>query len=144
MFQVVLHDTQSTQITQKQDEHDIFAIMKTRKQCALPVVTIMALWQLMHACTWCTVTHCWYQWTKECSTSKARSAQSALLRDLRTVCVVVHSWLFGSLVSAICNCTSYAKKQSGGYMIAYIMLILLLWHYIYIYIYIYISMYKCE
>ena len=51
MFQVVLHDTQSTQITQKQDEHDIFAIMKTRKQCALPVVTIMALWQLMHACT---------------------------------------------------------------------------------------------
>ena len=141
MFQVVLHDTQSTQITQKQDEHDIFAIMKTRKQCALPVVTIMALWQLMHACT---VTHCWYQWTKECSTSKARSAQSALLRDLRTVCVVVHSWLFGSLVSAICNCTSCAKKQSGGYMIAYIMLILLLWHYIYIYIYIYISMYKCE
>ena len=28
-------------------------------QCALPVVTIMALWQLLNLGTGCTVTHCW-------------------------------------------------------------------------------------
>ena len=31
------------------------------KQCTLPVMTTMALWQLMHLGTWCTVTHCSYQ-----------------------------------------------------------------------------------
>ena len=33
------------------------------------------LWQIkfMHLGTWCMVTHCWYQSTKECSTSQARS-----------------------------------------------------------------------
>ena len=47
--------------------------MLSWKQCALPVTTTMALWQLMHLGTWCTVAHCWYQWAKECSTSEARS-----------------------------------------------------------------------
>ena len=41
--------------------------IQSSKQCALPVITTMAndfyLWQLMHLGTWCTVTHCWYQWT---------------------------------------------------------------------------------
>ena len=32
--------------------------MLSWKQCALPVITTMALWQLMHLGTWCTVTHC--------------------------------------------------------------------------------------
>ena len=36
-------------------------------QCALPVITIMALWQLMNLGTWCTVTQCWYSRTKDCS-----------------------------------------------------------------------------
>ena len=133
----VIHDTQSAQISQKQDERNIYAIMKIMrppgyhrngivatheighmmygytllvtmnqrvlnklskdrnisghkwssirrvpksqkvkisvtylqswKQCALPVITTMALWQLMHLGTWCTFTHCWYKWTKECS-----------------------------------------------------------------------------
>ena len=36
-------------------------------QCALPVITIMALWQLMNLGTWCTVTQCWYSRTTECS-----------------------------------------------------------------------------
>ena len=38
--------------------------MLSWKQCALPVITTMALWQLMYLGTWCMVTHCWYQWTK--------------------------------------------------------------------------------
>ena len=46
--------------------------MQSWKQCALPVITTMALRLLMHLGTWCKTTHCWYQWTKECSTSKAR------------------------------------------------------------------------
>ena len=135
----MIHDTQSAQISQKQDEHNIYVIVKTMcppdylcngfvathalgrmmygytllipmnqsvlnklnkeynisghmwptthrvlksrrstmsiiytllwKQCVLPVITTTALWQLMHLGPWCTVTHCWYQWTKECSTS---------------------------------------------------------------------------
>ena len=36
--------------------------MQSWKQCALPVITTMALWELMHLGTWCTVAHCWYQW----------------------------------------------------------------------------------
>ena len=35
-------------------------------QCALPVVTIMALWQLLNLGTGCTVTHCWITlWSHE-------------------------------------------------------------------------------
>ena len=35
-------------------------------QCALPVVTIMALWQLLNLGTGCTVTHCWIAlWSHE-------------------------------------------------------------------------------
>ena len=41
----VIHGTQSAQISQKQDERNIYVIMK--KMC-LPVITTMALWQLMH------------------------------------------------------------------------------------------------
>ena len=41
----------SAQISQKQDGHYISAIMKAMCQCALSVVTTMALWQLMHLCT---------------------------------------------------------------------------------------------
>ena len=33
----------------------IIGHMLSYKQCALPVITTMALWQLMHLCTWCTV-----------------------------------------------------------------------------------------
>ena len=51
----------------------IYIYMQSGKGCALPVITTMALWQLMHLATWCTVTHCLYQWTKECSTSQARA-----------------------------------------------------------------------
>ena len=47
--------------------------MQSWKQCALPVITTMALWQLIHLGTWWTVTHCWHQWAKEYSTSYARS-----------------------------------------------------------------------
>ena len=47
--------------------------MQSWKQFALLVITTIALWQFMHLGTWCTVTHCWYQWTKECSTSQART-----------------------------------------------------------------------
>ena len=31
--------------------------MHSWKQCALPVITTMALWQLMHLGTWCTAVH---------------------------------------------------------------------------------------
>ena len=33
--------------------------MQLWKQCALPVITTMALRQLMHLGTWCTATYCW-------------------------------------------------------------------------------------
>ena len=39
----------------------IVIYMQSRKQCALPVITTMTLWQLMHLGTLCTVTHRWYQ-----------------------------------------------------------------------------------
>ena len=42
--------------------------MQSWKECALPVITTWALWQLMHLDTWYTITHSWYQWTNECST----------------------------------------------------------------------------
>ena len=41
----VIHDTQSAQISQKQDVHNIDAIIK---QYALPVITTIALWQLVY------------------------------------------------------------------------------------------------
>ena len=44
--------------------------MQSWKQCALPVITTMALWQLMHLGTWCTVTYFWYQWTKSAQQAK--------------------------------------------------------------------------
>ena len=45
-------------------------------QCALPVVTIMALWQLLNLGTGCTVTHCWIAlWSHE-STQTARARVS--------------------------------------------------------------------
>ena len=45
----MIHDTQSAQISQKEDEYDIYFIMKT---VCPPVITAMALWQLM-----CNSTH---------------------------------------------------------------------------------------
>ena len=47
----------------------IYIYMFSWKQRALPLITTMAPRQPMHFGTWCTVTHCWYQWTKECSAS---------------------------------------------------------------------------
>ena len=41
----MIHDTQSAQISQKQDRHNIYVIMKT--MCP-PDITTMALLQLMH------------------------------------------------------------------------------------------------
>ena len=65
----MIHDTQSAQISQKQDGcnryiYISYVYMPSWKQCALPVITKMALQQLMHLGTWCTVTHNWYQWIK--------------------------------------------------------------------------------
>ena len=42
----MIHDTQSAQTSQKQDEHNIYVL--SWKQCALPVITKMDLWQPMH------------------------------------------------------------------------------------------------
>ena len=42
----------------------IWKYMKSLKQCALPAITTIALWQLMHLETWYTVTNCWCQWIK--------------------------------------------------------------------------------
>ena len=36
----------------------IYIYMQPWKQCALPVISIMVLWQLMHLGTWCTVKSC--------------------------------------------------------------------------------------
>ena len=45
-------------------------------QCALPVITIMALWQLLNLGTGCTVTHCWIAlWSHE-SAQTASSERS--------------------------------------------------------------------
>ena len=44
--------THSTQISQNQDR---VLYMQSWKQCALPVITRMALWQLMHLGTWWTM-----------------------------------------------------------------------------------------
>ena len=52
----VIYDTQSAQIWQKQDVHNIY--MQSWKQCGLPIITIIALRQLMSLGTWCTV-HLW-------------------------------------------------------------------------------------
>ena len=58
--------------------------MLSWKQCALPVITTMALWQLMHLGTWCTVIHCWYQWTKEYS--RVYRTHFASMRFEHSVC----------------------------------------------------------
>ena len=42
----MIHETKSVQISQKQDEHNIYAIMK--KQCALPVISTMAWAHCFH------------------------------------------------------------------------------------------------
>ena len=48
----MIHDTQSAQISQKQDGRNIH--VQSWKQCALPVITAMALWQVM---PWTHVVH---------------------------------------------------------------------------------------
>ena len=40
----MIHDTQGAQISQKQDERNIY--IKSWKQCALLVIATMALWKL--------------------------------------------------------------------------------------------------
>ena len=42
---IVIHDTQIAHVSLKQDGRNLNVIMK---QCALLVITTMALWQLMH------------------------------------------------------------------------------------------------
>ena len=54
----MIHDRQTAQISQKQDKRNIY--VQSWKQCAHPVITTMALWQLMHLRTWCT-------WCTSCS-----------------------------------------------------------------------------
>ena len=55
--------------------------MLSWKQCALPVITTMDLWQLIHLSTWCLITHL----------------------HIGTI------GIFGSLLPAMCNRTSYAQ-----------------------------------
>ena len=44
--------------------HTVYIYMQSWKQCALPVITTMALWYLMHLVTWCTVyVYYWYMYT---------------------------------------------------------------------------------
>ena len=38
-------------------------IQLQKRKCTIVVIITMALRQLMHFSTWCTFTHCWYQWT---------------------------------------------------------------------------------
>ena len=45
----VIQDRQRAQVSQKQHEH----IILSWKHCALPVITTIALWRLMHLGTWC-------------------------------------------------------------------------------------------
>ena len=45
-------------------------------QCALPVITIMALWQLLNLGTGCTVTHCWIALWSHKSAQTASSERS--------------------------------------------------------------------
>ena len=44
--EIIHRDTPKAQISQKQDEHNVYVL--SWKQCAFPVITKMALWQLMH------------------------------------------------------------------------------------------------
>ena len=53
----VIHNTQSAQISQKQDEWNLYAIMKSWKKFALPVITTVTLWQLMHHVPKCMSCH---------------------------------------------------------------------------------------
>ena len=53
----------------------LYIYMLSWKQCALPVVTTMTLWKLMHLGTWCMV-----------------HTLILLLWDLNTLCVMDHLW----------------------------------------------------
>ena len=60
---------------------------------------------LMHVGTWCTITDCCYQWTKECSKSQAQSVKKLVFStvSLRSL-FDLRAWaLFGLVVPAICN-----------------------------------------
>ena len=53
----VIHDTQSAQISQMQDEHNIYVIMKTICPPSYPhngYVATYALGHIMYGCKWCT------------------------------------------------------------------------------------------
>ena len=53
----VIHNTQRAQISQKQDEWNLYAIMKSWKKIALLVITTVTLWQLMHHVPKCMSCH---------------------------------------------------------------------------------------
>ena len=58
--------------------------MQSRKQCALPVITTMALWKLMLG-TWCMVMSCMSAWAAtKCSKSKCMSCHKAHMHELYT------------------------------------------------------------
>ena len=93
-------------ICKKQDGHNIY--MYSRKQWALPIITTIVVWQLMHAGIWRTVTHC-FSWLHVYITL------ILLPWDLSTLRIVNHLWLLiirsllgllSSLVPITCNCTS--------------------------------------
>ena len=131
--------------------------LQSWKQCALPVIATMALCQLIHLGTWCTVTHCWYQWTKEWSMTTyimllAYLDEHSLVHWYQQ-CVTVHH------VLKCMSCHKAVVVITGRvhcfHDCIYITLILLLWdiwalslswitydHLPYIYIYIYIYIYK--
>ena len=56
----------------------IYTICTICIQCALPVVTIMALWQLLNLGTGCTVTHCWIALWSHKSAQTASSERSIM------------------------------------------------------------------
>ena len=61
---------------------------KLWKQCALPVITTMALWKLMQLGTWRMVTHCYYQWSNKCSTSQPKCNKSGFKwSTIKTECL---------------------------------------------------------
>ena len=86
----------------------IYIYMQSWKQCSLPVITTMALWQLMHLCTWCTSPYITAHHVPKCMscnkaivviTGRAHCFRDCiyimpilLLWDLSTLCAMDHFW----------------------------------------------------
>ena len=78
--------------------------MQPWKQCALPVITTMALWQPMHLGTWCTVTHCWYRWTKDSSHFQSENVKKKPKKSLYSYIGFFHKVLHDFEVkNSICS-----------------------------------------